>query len=188
MNSRTTDETANVSVQSGNREQLYNLTKLLGENICRFSGVPAKIVRLSNVYGPDWEGPTFLSEIIRMAAAGRITLRSHPESSKDYVALEDVVSVIPDILCRGKADIYNVASGVNASHASLGCELQKLTGCEFVAPADAEAVTFAPIQIDRLREEFSWRPRNVLTDLPALVDAYAQWQAAKELAPGGRVA
>jgi hypothetical protein len=38
-------------------------------------------------------------------------------------------------------------------------------------------VTFPPIDTDRVREEFSFTPRGVLDDLPALLAQYQNWSA-----------
>ena len=177
LRNRSTDKSSSIEVNSAERDELYNLTKLLGENVCRFSRSRARVVRLSNVYGPDWDGPTFLSEIIRMAVAGKISLKSNLQSAKDYVALSDVVAIIPSILLNGERDIYNIAYGANASHAAITGELQRLTGCDVVAAADGAEVSFPVIAVDRVRHEFGWRPRELLADLPELVRDYKRWLA-----------
>jgi nucleoside-diphosphate-sugar epimerase len=179
LGSARTHETAPVSVQSTSRDYLYNLSKLLGENICQFSSVPTRIVRLSNVYGPDWQGPTFLSDMIRSAVAGQIRLVSNPLSAKDYVSLDDVVAVLPRILNEGVHTIYNVASGHNVSHAQIIERLRGLTGCMLEVDEGAEAKSFSTISTERLRNEFDWRPRSVLADLPRLVDDYRIWLGGK---------
>jgi nucleoside-diphosphate-sugar epimerase len=167
-----TAETREIPVRSTDRNYLYNLSKLLGENICQFARVPTRIVRLSNVYGPDPEGPTFLSEVIRMAIAGRIRLLSTPESQKDYVSIDDVVSIIPQIALGGKEILYNVASGRNVTHRAIVQELQAHTRCVVEFSQGAETVAFPPIDVSRLKHEFSWQPRELLADLPQLLADY----------------
>jgi nucleoside-diphosphate-sugar epimerase len=111
-----------------------------------------------------------------MAIAGKIMLKGNLRSEKDYVALPDVIAIIPRILLDGKEDIYNIAFGANASHAAITRELRRLTGCDLVAAADGAEVSFPVIAIDRVREEFGWRPRELLADLPELLSDYKRWQ------------
>jgi nucleoside-diphosphate-sugar epimerase len=179
LGSASTDETSPVSVQSTSKRYLYNLSKLLGENICQFSRAPVRIVRLSNVYGPDWEGPSFLPQMIRSAAAGHIRLESNPRSEKDYVSLDDVVALVPQLITDGTQGIYNVASGWNVSHAQIIARLHELTSCKLETDEGAEVVSFPQIATARLRREFDWSPRGVLVDLQKLLNDYRGWLSAK---------
>ena len=51
-----THEGANLVVSPLLPGDLYNLSKLMGESVCLASGGPAKVVRLSNVYGAKRHG------------------------------------------------------------------------------------------------------------------------------------
>jgi nucleoside-diphosphate-sugar epimerase len=175
LESRCTSELTSLTVRSVVKDHLYALSKLLGENICQYARVPSRIVRLSNVYGLDWDGPTFLTEMVRSAATGHIRLRSNPSSEKDYVSLEDVVALIPKIVTCGKHPIYNVASGRNVSHREIVGTLHDLTKCEVELDEGAEVTIFPEIETTRVRGEFDWQPRSLLTDLPDLLDHYRWW-------------
>jgi nucleoside-diphosphate-sugar epimerase len=114
-----------------------------------------------------------------MAVAGKIVLKSNLHSEKDYVALSDVVAIIPEIVLHGTRDLYNVAFGTNVSHAAIIGEVRRLTGCELAAAADGEVIKFPVIAVDRLRDEFGWRPRELLADLAELTHGYKHWQGLK---------
>lgn len=162
---------ASLSVNPADPSDLYNLSKLMGESLCLTAGKGrARVVRLSNVVGRDEQhSDNFLNSIIREAKSGTITLRSHPESAKDYIRIEDVVSLLPRIATEGVAPVYNVASGVKISHAQLTGRLSELTGCTVRVIADAPRFDFPDIDITPLRQDFGFQPRPVLDLLPELL-------------------
>jgi nucleoside-diphosphate-sugar epimerase len=145
----------------------------MGESIVLNCGRNARVARLSNVYGPDFHSDNFLSSIVRDAVSGeKLVLHTAPESAKDYISVDDVVSALIQIAERGREQIYNVASGINVSHRELAEKLRGLTGCEVEFIANAPVARFPPIDIERLRSEFAFAPSSVLDDLPQLVESY----------------
>jgi nucleoside-diphosphate-sugar epimerase len=162
-------------VDPSNAEDLYNLSKALGESLGLHSGRAVRVARLSNVYGRDWGSSNFLSSIIRAALRDRVvTLQTAPESAKDYVHVGDVVDALIRIGARSTRRIYNVASGRNVSHRELLRRLQPLTRCEVRTPTGVPAVVLPRISIARAREEFGFSPVCILDELPGLIEAYAQ--------------
>jgi nucleoside-diphosphate-sugar epimerase len=163
------DEVLRVSPQRP--DDLYNVSKLAGEALClRCAGEHARVVRLSNVYGAGAAPHTFLGEIVASATErGEVVLRDHLDSEKDFVHVEDVVSVVSRIADRGRERIYNVAGGVNVSNRMLLDVLQRETGCRVESSPDARVRRFPPIDIARIRAEFGFNPRSVIADLPGLV-------------------
>ena len=145
--SREAVETAQLSVDVADPSDLYNLSKLMGESICLNGGREGvRIVRLSNVYGGDFQSENFLAALIHDAIEQRrIELRTAPESSKDYVSIRDVVGILPSIAARGRERIYNVASGINVANGQLVNRLAELTGCAVVVAQNAPAVIFPTI-------------------------------------------
>ena len=163
-------EGAALPVQPDQPDDLYNLSKLMGESLCHAPHrVPVRVARLSNVIGPDRDSENFVAALIREALAGRIVLRSAPESAKDYVLLEDVVGLLPRIALGGRERTYNVASGMNTSHADIVARLVQLTGCQLSVAPGAARTSFPPIDIRRIRAEFDFAPGSVLDRLPALL-------------------
>lgn len=173
-------EGAELAVSPDDPSDLYNLSKLMGESICLSTGRPeVKAVRLSNVVGAGSRSNNFVSDIVRQALEGRITLRSHPESSKDYIGIDDVVGLLPKIGLGGKRRLYNLASGTRLSHAEWTSALSRLTGCQVDVPPDAPLMAFPPIDISLIRDEFGFSPRRALDYLPDLLAA-TRPEAAKE--------
>jgi nucleoside-diphosphate-sugar epimerase len=164
-------EDAVLRIDPGSPDAVYDTSKIMGEALCLASPRPTvRVVRLSNVYGPDWGSPNFLASIVRDAVERRrIVLQSTLESAKDYVSVDEVVAVLPRIALHGAYRVYNVASGVNTSHGALARRLAELTGCRVDVADGVPTVTFPPITIDRVRGEFAFRAGSVIDALDELV-------------------
>lgn len=152
-----TEEDAPLTVQPGDPSYLYNLTKLTGESLCHASGRPhVRVARLSNVVGPGMNATSgnFIASLLRDARAGHVVLQSALESAKDYIHIDDVVDWLPRITLGGQAATYNVASGVQTTHAQWMQWLVTHTGCSYAVQADAPMQYFLPINVQRLQSEF----------------------------------
>lgn len=150
----------------------YDLSKLLGEALCLSLDRPSvKVVRLSNVYGPDQGKATFLGSLLHdLSLSGAATIRESQDSSKDYVSVDDVTSLAERIARCGGNRVYNVASGLPVSHLEIARAVtEEGYGCTF-APGGPRRV-FPNINIERLQTEFGYRPRSLLGDLPSLLRA-----------------
>lgn len=160
-------EDALLPVRPQDPSDLYNLSKLMGESLCLHGGRPGvRVARLSNVVGgDDADSDNFVPSLVREARRGRIVLRTAPLSAKDYIHIDDVVDLLPRIATEGREQVYNVASGTQTSHAQWLELLRTQTGCIVETMPDAPAVRFAPVDISRIRSEFGFAPRSVLSVL-----------------------
>lgn len=165
-------ERAAMAVDVSDPSDLYNISKLAGESLCRSCGrANVKVARISNIVGHDPASENFLLALIREALSGRIELQSDPASSKDYILLDDVIALLPQIALAGRDWIYNVASGVNVQHRAIAERLVALTGCELALRPQAPLINFPAIDVARIRSEFGFTPASVLDALPELVAA-----------------
>ncbi|ATE64040.1 NAD-dependent epimerase/dehydratase family protein [Rhizorhabdus dicambivorans] len=114
-------ETLPIAVDAGDHEHLYELSKLLGENLTLHrSDGRGVVARLSYVFGWDDRAEGFLSEWLRRAAREReISLDSSPGYARDYIHIDDVVVALKALLDRGPAGIVNVARGETVSNVQL---------------------------------------------------------------------
>ncbi len=167
-------EEATIFVRSGDSEDFYDLTKLTGEAICHASRRKhVRVVRLSNVVGADFRSQNFLFELIRCACdIGHVKLLSAPDSAKDYVLLQDVLSLLPKIAVAGVQACYNLGSGQNLTHAELLEPILAATGAQLSINESAPRIIAPPINIGRLRDEFGYQPTPVLPCIPELVREY----------------
>lgn len=130
------------------------------------------VIRLANVFGCNFGSQVFLSDILRQAArANHIDIRSSLASEKDYVSVGDVAALIPQIAREGNRQIYNIATGKNTTHASIIAAFEE-RGVTVSVPADAPDQKFAPIQIERLRSEFTVPVQSVIDELPWLMNEF----------------
>lgn len=166
-------ETASLAVNTSDPSDLYNISKLAGESLCRSCcRQNVKVARLSNVVGHDHGSENFLFALIREALSGRIELQSDPDSAKDYILLENVLSLLPRIGPEGSEWIYNVASGINIRHRDLVNRLADLTGCDVVLRPGGALSDFPMIDTTRIRSEFGFVPGAILDSLPLLITAF----------------
>ena len=167
-------EDAAIALKPADPEDLYDLTKLTAEALCKACGRGGvRVARLSNVVGSDFRSKSFLYELIRGACdLGEIVLRSSPQSTKDYVLLDDVLELLPRIASAGRHACYNLGSGRNTTHGEILEAVVAGTGARWRVADDAPTVSSRPIDIDRLRAEFGYRPSPVLEYLPQLIAAY----------------
>lgn len=166
----TAEETA-LSVRPSDPSDLYNLSKLAGEAICLQAGRPnVRVARLSNVVGPEEaQAETFVGALCREARSGHIRLQTALSSCKDYVWIDEVTELLARIATGGRHRLYNVASGVQISHAQWAEALCASTGCRLSVMDGASCASFPPIRIERIQEEFGFSASNVLQYLPDIL-------------------
>ena len=178
LGSKTTNEDRSLRVNPTNKDDLYNISKIMGEALCLSSSRPnVRVIRLSNVYGSDHKSTNFLTSIIQEALINKkVVLRSSLESAKDYVSIDDVVALVLQIAIKGQYSIYNIASGTNVSNQTLLSNLQELTGCTVEVLPNTKAIIFPKIAISRICNEFDFYPTSLLDSLENLINLYRQKQ------------
>jgi nucleoside-diphosphate-sugar epimerase len=149
--------------------RFHNALKLAGETLCLASDRPeVRVVRLSNVIGFAPRGISFIPVLIRNAfRTGEMKLWIARDSAKDYIAIEDIVSILPRISESGQCRLYNVASGKNITAASIVACIEAITGAK-ARWHKGQTVIFPAISIDRVQKEFHFEPRPALDLLPAV--------------------
>lgn len=169
----TAHEDAALTVLPQAPDQLYNLSKLMGEALCHAAHRPerpVRVVRLSNVVGGNLDSDNFIYAVLRQAlATGIIELHSSLDSAKDYISLSDVTRMLELIACSGRAQCYNLASGQQTSHDEIVQKIVHLTGACVRVHAHAQNTTFPPIPIQRLHQEFGFVPKPPLDNLAEII-------------------
>lgn len=166
-----TNEEANLTVNSNHREDIYALSKLLGESVCLCSNRDnVRVARLSNVVGDDFRSSNFIYSVMKdIMAQGSVTLQSTLDSEKDYVLIQDVVDALIHIALSGKQFIYNLASGVNLTNKQLFDAWKEVRQFEYRISPSAVRVYFEPIEIVRMRGEFGYHPSPCLPVIQQLI-------------------
>jgi hypothetical protein len=88
------------------------------------------------------------------------------------VTVHDAVECLIDIAIKGRHPVYNVGSGHNVTNQELAGRLTELTDCRVRVAAGAPRISYPPLDLERVRQEFGFRGSNLLEDLPDLLRAY----------------
>jgi nucleoside-diphosphate-sugar epimerase len=184
-NARTATEDSRIEVDPGEAESLYDLSKLAGESLCLHGGRKGvRIVRLSNVYGPGMGSKTFLAAVLGEGAEnGEVVFRSAPDSARDFIALDEVIHLLPRIAQNGAAPIYNLASGHNITNREIAEILTRITDWRTTFAPAATRTAFPTIDISRIKAEFGFQPTQLVKQLPDLMKLYRGQQHALEHSP-----
>lgn len=171
--SRSAQEGDALSVLPSEADDLYNLSKLTGEALClALPETTTRVVRVSTVVGERADNHDFIGSLLSQGRAeGRLHLQSHWDSAKDYIALEDVVELLPRIAQAGAQRLYNLASGVNLTHRDVAHALAGRAGWTVTCEGQRAPMEFPPIDIEGIRAEFGFRPRDALARIGALSPA-----------------
>lgn len=163
-------EESTIQSNPSDANDLYNISKIMGEAVCFASGKKVRVVRLSNVYGADLYSDNFLSSVIRDAVlTKKVILNTSLNSEKDYISIHDVIDIVQKIAENGHFSLYNVASGRNISNLEIMEKLQDLTACEILVNPGAEEVCYPRVSIEKIQKEFSFSPAFLLDDLQKII-------------------
>ncbi|TKF69490.1 SDR family oxidoreductase [Vibrio sp. F13] len=175
MNQASSEENSDLKITFDDSRSLFNLTKLVSEELLRKSPHNYVIVRPSNTYGLALKSPLFLPSIVRNAVdTGVVNMYVEPSYSKDYVSVEDIADVTIKLALRDNInrEIYNLASGENVSAEDIANILEKETACEVKWHKGGNKEIFPVINIKKIKNEFEFSPRSVLEDLSSMINSY----------------
>jgi nucleoside-diphosphate-sugar epimerase len=162
-----------IPVLSSDFNDLYNLSKLMGESLALTAGPRVRVARLSNVVGADFHSDNFLMSILRDSLLlGRVELKTALESAKDYISVEDVARTVLRLGVEGRQPIYNVAAGFNTTHREIQRQLAECTGAAITVKDGSPVIRFPVIDISRLRSDLGFTPGPLNEILPALVHEF----------------
>ncbi|WP_338367070.1 SDR family oxidoreductase [uncultured Pseudoalteromonas sp.] len=175
MNQRKTEEKTDLTICANDNRRLFNLTKLVSEELCLKSERDIIILRPSNVYGLTLTSPLFLPSITKSAIVDKmVDMYISKDYAKDYVSVFDLadccikIAALPVLNHR----IYNIASGYNITAHEIANILQNKTGCKVNWHETLGDDYFPVTNIDRLVSEVSFKPSNMLDDLELLIDKF----------------
>jgi len=166
-NAQDTREDSDLNVNPNNPNHIFNLTKLAGEACCLSVANPKiRIARVSNVLGPDFKSENFVNSVIKdILKNKKVSLRTTPDSAKDYILVDALVDYLEKIATQGKERLYNVASGLNVTNAQILEALSQVASFESSYAPNSQKIVFPPIDVKRLKSEFG----EVKSDIPSEV-------------------
>jgi nucleoside-diphosphate-sugar epimerase len=174
--STSTNESDPINTNPNSSNELYNISKLLGESLCISSKHEnIKIVRPSNVVGIGSPSNLFIPSIINDAISkNKITLNSTLDSEKDYVYVDDVVEMLYEISLHGKSEIYNIGMGKNTTSKEIVDKISLKTGCDVEISTDATRFFSPPISVEKITSQFNFKPSPITDKLNEIITHYQQ--------------
>lgn len=175
MNQAKSNEQSNLTICEDDSRRLFNLTKLVGEEICLKSGREVLIVRPSNVYGVALNSPLFLPSIVRDAIQkNEVRMFVKKNYSKDYISIFDLVNAIYKLSIKKdlQNQVFNIASGNNTTASQIANVLTNKTSCNIVWQQMDSIEIFPQTEIAQLTSEIEYTPSNVLDDLSDMIDDF----------------
>jgi nucleoside-diphosphate-sugar epimerase len=151
-----------LTVNPNSKGDIYNISKILGESLCNNSKCEkVRIARLSNIFGRNMAPSNFLYDITQSVLFhGELKLQLSINSEKDYLSIQDAVSLLYKIATSGTEAIYNVASGRNTKVKEIIKILEKRKTFELYENENAVDVVFPEICTDRIVNEFSFKANS----------------------------
>ena len=173
-----TNEDEPVLVNSLEHNDLYGISKLMGESLCIATKNPnVKIVRLSNVTGFNPDTHLFLPSIIQEAVqTNKIKIFTSLKSEKDYIYINDVNNLIYKIMINGRDKIYNVASGQNVTSGQLLEKIKSITNCDIEISPNAPEYSFPIVSINKIKKEFNFKPTNIIDKIDEIVESFRKFK------------
>ncbi len=156
-----TDEANNVNPQS-----VYGKTKLEAELLLdktlKGSGTELNILRLFNVYGPEFAG-SLIYKLVHSTSAQPVVLHGLTNYYRDYIHITDIIKVFDILIGRrdGNSTTLNIGSGKVFSSGELITELQSKDLSPQYRVIDSELnVSWA--NIDKVRVLIGFNPKTSL--------------------------
>ncbi|QEI07243.1 NAD(P)-dependent oxidoreductase [Pigmentiphaga aceris] len=169
-----TSETAVLRVNPNDPSDLYNISKLMGESLCLHAGLPnIRIARLSNIVGLRPDPDIFIDQLLEEGRrSGKVVLRTALTSKKDYLYIDDAVSLLTRIALSAEHGIFNVASGEAVENGDIARFLERDMGFAVSVLPDAPEWYFAPVDVSKVRTHFGFAPVAFSEYFPRYLSRY----------------
>lgn len=166
----------------------YSVSKLAGENYCKAFyetyGIPATVVRYSNVYGPkqDPDNPYcgVISKFLELIDHGMSPqVHGDGQQTRDFTFVDDAVDATLVALLSPKSEgmVFNLGTGTETRIIELvnilARLLDKKVTVEHIDRRDIDNIRRRVLNIERIRTRLRWQPQVILEDgLKKTVDWY----------------
>ncbi len=181
MGNETAFENDDLRVLSNDNRRLFNLTKLVTEELLLRSNKDIVILRPSNVYGVALDSPLFLPAITRNAiTTGKIDMYVSPDYAKDYVSVDSVAEMTIAIALKDviESKIFNLAAGYNVKASEIASVLQAETGCIVNWHSVNNSIEIFPeTSISLIQQNIRFYPSDVLNDLQLMITRFREVMA-----------
>lgn len=148
--------------------------EIFAEHLAQRARFRLVTLRPSAIYGPGMSGGMIRTFATRLLNREHVTVNDGGRHTVDLVYVRDVVQVVYSALERTATGCYNVGSGHRVSTLEVVRMLAELTGAdalqvEIEPAADRPPSGFAPLEINRARQELGYQPTSLYQGLAAYV-------------------
>ncbi|MGF1788258.1 SDR family oxidoreductase [Photobacterium swingsii] len=168
------EESADLVISHNDDRRLFNLTKLVSEELCLKSNKDCLIVRPSNVYGLALNSPLFLPSIVKDAVLNQeINMFVTKEYSKDYVSVKSLVKMLVKLSdYSGKHKVVNIAAGRNTSAIEIIKAIQEEQDCNINWMRDVKDEFFPETSVKLCNSLVTFVESDVLSDIKSMVKEF----------------
>jgi nucleoside-diphosphate-sugar epimerase len=155
LNCKSTNEDSPLIVEPRLADNLYNISKIMGESATLSSTKKCVVVRLSNVIGRDMGETNFIGSLLSEATkTKKLHFLTGKDSEKDYIWIDDLISVLIKLGCESDMPnkIYNACSGHNISNLDLA-GIFSSEGIDVTFEPNVPNIKFTIVNNERLRED-----------------------------------
>ena len=163
LNSKDTKENSIIKIDPQDPKYQFNILKLASENFCLSkNNKRIKVVRLSNLFGEYFSNQIYLlPNLLKNAKRKKIIkIMINKKSKKNYLYVNDAISLIFRIIKKSKYRIYNLASDKLYSIEFILNEIKKKTSCKIIYSNQNTRYDEPKINITRVKKEFKFKPSN----------------------------
>jgi UDP-glucose 4-epimerase len=166
----------------------YGATKLVAERhvleASRRDGVPVRILRVGNAYGPMQRprtGQGLVAALLNGAAAGvPVDLYGDGSTLRDYVDVRDVAAATVALATHEATElVVNVGTGIGHRVDDVLALAELVTGAKIevrhfeARPTDVRAVV---LDVQRLSTLMTWRPRTLEAGVHDVWEQWTSWR------------
>jgi UDP-glucose 4-epimerase len=149
---------------------IYGLTKLTGEHLCRKfwleTGIDTIVCRFFNAFGPNETNPHLIPDIDKQLKAGLRTIRlGNLTPKRDFIHTYDMASAISKLLKTDKKgfDIFNLGRGIEYSVVEIVEAFGRQLGEKIAIEVDPDRIRKIEREhlladVSKLREQADWQP------------------------------
>ncbi len=154
-----------IDEESEKRPQnFYGVTKVIGEELVRNSGIKHAILRFTNVYGPGGRG--VINIFVKRAMSGEpVEIWGDGSQERDFLHVGDVVGAIMQALDKGNGS-YNIAYGKNFCIKEVANRIIELTRSKsrVVYRETNEIPVKYLVSNAKAKKELEWNPKISLEE------------------------
>ncbi len=155
-----------------NPQTPYTMSKYLSELLCKTysdnSDLKVTILRPFNIFGKSQRLGFLIPNLVDAIKNGTYITITNKESKRDYLHIDDFVSLIIKILdVNYKFETFNVGTGISYAFSDIVKHIEDITDKKFNINYNENQKTYIneiKADITKIKNKFDWQPRITLEE------------------------